>query len=299
MSEVVIDSHVHVLPPRRQRGLVRWLKRAYPQHPVSEDITADEIVSDLRAAGVTHFFNLAYPLAASETDELNDFNFEFCERTPGAVPFASLHPETPDKVKVGERALARGFIGFKFHPFVQGFDPWDARLDRFYGLMQEARRPVLLHTGFELFYGKPMPSSRLIELVKRYPRLPFVFVHMAFPDLAAMFELMADYPDLYLDATNVVSCFHERYRAMLEVFGSSGVSFETMRDGLERFPGRTLFGTDHPAGMGSYAEVWSDLAGAPLSAEVRAMLRGGAARGLIERLVPGFDWGRSLQESAG
>jgi uncharacterized protein len=289
-----IDSHVHVLPPRRLRGLVRWLKRAYPAHPVAEDVTAAEILTDLRAAGVTHFFNLAYPIAEIETESLNDFNARFCADTPGAIPFASLHQDTPDKAGVAQRALARGFIGFKFHPFVQRFDPWDARMGPLYAAMEDAGRPVIFHTGFELFYGQPMPVAELINLVQRHPRLPLVFVHMAFPELETVFAAMADYPELYLDATNVLACFREEYRPMLKLFGRDMGMLDVLAEGLERFRGRIMYGSDHPAGMGSYRQIWDDVAPLPVSDEVKQDLRGGAAQAFIERFAPGFDWGRRL-----
>jgi uncharacterized protein len=291
---VLIDSHVHILPPRRLRGLVRWLRRAYPAHPVAEDVSAAEILDDMRAAGVSHFFNLAYPLAAVETDPLNDFNARFCAETPGAIPFASLHQDTEDKASVAERALARGAIGLKFHPFVQRFDPWDARMGPLYAFMEEAGRPVILHTGFEFFYGQPMPAAELIKLAARHPRLPLVFVHMAFPELEIVFAAMAEYPQLYLDATNVLACFREQHRPMLKFFGRDMAMLDVLAEGLTRFRGRILFGTDHPAGMGSYQQIYDDLDFLPVADEVKADLRGGAARAFIERFVPGFDWTRRL-----
>jgi hypothetical protein len=40
-----IDPHVHILPPRRMAGLVRWVRKFTPGFPVSEGITPEEIVS--------------------------------------------------------------------------------------------------------------------------------------------------------------------------------------------------------------------------------------------------------------
>jgi uncharacterized protein len=153
MSEVNyrIDPHIHILPQKRLAGLMRWIKKGFPQHPVPVDIDAEGILSDLRKAGTTHFFNLCYPIKVEETDFLNDWNMDFCKKTPGAIPFASLHQETTNKVEVAEKSIENGFVGFKFHPFVQKFDPWDKRMDNFYEFMNEAKRPVIFHTGFDDF----------------------------------------------------------------------------------------------------------------------------------------------------
>ena len=66
-----IDPHVHILPPRRMRGLVRWVKSFKPGFPSSEDITAEEVLAGIRAAGISLFFNLVFPLWPEETHDLN------------------------------------------------------------------------------------------------------------------------------------------------------------------------------------------------------------------------------------
>jgi hypothetical protein len=289
-----IDSHVHVLPPERMRKLVRWLLRAWPRHPVSELITKEEIVAELGDSGVTHFFNLAYPLKEEETGPLNDFNLEFCRATPGAIPFASLHPDTPEKPAVAARALAAGFVGFKFHPFVQRFDPWDQRLDPFYDFMQDAGRPVILHTGFADFYNLSMPVSGLEKMLRRWPRLPFVFVHMAFPDIAWAFHMLDEFPALFLDATNVLALLRPVFKVLLGSGPDGNRTADVLLEGLAAHPGRVMHGSDHPVGMGALSEIYSDLDALPVGRETRDSLRSGAARAFIERFMPGFDWTVSL-----
>ncbi|MFO8058732.1 MAG: amidohydrolase family protein [bacterium] len=292
----IIDSHVHVLPPRRLGGLMRWIKRGFPSHPLSENITRDDILGDLASQGVSHFFNFVYPLKEEETGPLNDFNKEFCAQTPGAIPFASLHPETPDKSGLAERLLAKGdFAGFKFHPFVQGFDPWDRRMDGLYGFLQEAGVPVVLHTGFEDFYKKPMPADELGKLLKRYPRLPAVFVHMAFPELEKVYGFMEDFPDLYLDATNVPACLRDEFRPLLKAVPGGDRIPDLLQKGLHRYQGRIMFGSDHPAGMGSLEDIYSDLKLIELEPSAREALQAGAARAFSDRFFPGHDWSNCLK----
>jgi len=282
------------MTPRRLRGLARWIKRADPSHPVAEDGSASDVLEDLRGSGVTHFFNLVYPLKDEETVPLNEFNLRFCNETKGAIPFASMLPETAGKVAKAESALAGGALGFKFHPFVQGFDPWDERMTELYELAQERTRPVLLHTGFEAFYGKPMPAKKLIEILERFPKLPFVFVHMAFPELEMVFDAMENFPDLYLDATNTLAAFRPRFKPLFDAQTKGRDLGEIMLKGLEKYSGRIMFGTDHPVGMGSYQEIHQDLEELHISEEARRSLRHGAARAFVERFKPGFDWERRL-----
>jgi len=295
-SALFIDSHVHVFPPKRLAGLMRWIKRGFPGHPLPEDISQDDIVRDLAEEGVDHFFNFVYPLKEEETVSLNEFNRDLCAKTPGAIAFAGMHPDTPDKSGYAEKLVSCGeFAGFKFHPFVQKFDPWDPRMDDLYAFLEEACRPVFLHTGFEDFYNKPMPADDLYKLLKKYPRLPFVFVHMAFPELDKAYGFLEEFSDLYLDATNVLACLRDEFRPLLSSVKGGEKIPEKLEQGLHRYQGRIMFGSDHPAGMGSLRDIYHDLKLVDLDPDARRELQQGTAREFIDRFMPGYDWSRKLK----
>jgi hypothetical protein len=296
-TEFFFDSHVHILPEERLGGLMRWILRLIPAHPVPESVTARQILDDLRREGVTHFFNLVYPLEEEETDSLNAFNGRLCSAIPGAIPFASMHQDTADKARVAEEALKSfPFIGFKFHPFVQGFDPWDKRMDPLYAFLQEAEKPVVVHTGFEDYYGRPMPVTELEGMLKRYPRLPFVLAHMAFPKVETAFSMLEEYPELYLDATLVLPYLRpecEPYLASLP--GGLGI-IDRLIEGIEKHTGRVLYGSDHPAGMGGLSDIYRDLTNLPVSDSVKQSIRVDAPKAFVSRFDPGFDWRANLAQ---
>lgn len=299
-TNLKIDTHVHIMPEYRIRSLVRWMKKAFPGYETSEHAAPEDLVEDLRKGGLTHFFNLVYPLREDETIPLNDFNAEFCKNTPGAIPFASMHQDTPDKAAVAESAITQTDVaGFKLHPFVQKFDPWDSRMDPFYAFLQEAGKPVLFHTGFEAFYKKSMPVSELRRLLKRFPRLPAVFVHMAFPELDTVFRMMEEFPDLYLDATGVFVFLRHSFQPYLPPHLSNGKLVGLLEENLETFNGRILFGSDHPVGWGDIGKVFNDLSFLPVSDATRATIRSDAAVSFVNRFLPGFDWSRNLQDQGG
>ncbi|GAB6096281.1 amidohydrolase family protein [Desulfatiferula olefinivorans] len=292
-----IDTHVHIMTDRRIQGLARWMKKAFPGHPVAETVTAQDLVRDLKEGGVTHFFNLVYPLSADETDDLNAFNIDFCRSVPGAVPVAGIHPDTPDKAGVAERLLAdHSVAGFKLHPFIQRFDPWAPRMDDFYAFLEEVKKPVFLHTGFETFYGKGMAVTELRRLLARFPGLPAVLVHMAYPHLDQALDLLDEFPDLYLDATGVFVFLRHSFRPYLEP-PLTAETFETLLSRrLGQYPGRIFFGSDHPVGWGDVGKIFKDLRLVPVSETTRQHLESGAARAFIDRFYPGFDWSRNLQD---
>ena len=295
-----IDSHMHILPQKRMRGLLRWILSMAPDHPVPESVTGDDLLKELSQQGVTHFFNLVYPLKEEETDSLNQYNADFCENIPGAIPFASMHQDTPDKVKVAEKTLSSyPFIGFKFHPTVQGFDPWDHCMDSLYDFLQEAGKPVIMHTGFGELYGRPMPAKELKAILKRYPRLPIVFVHMAFPEISEAFSMLDEFPNLYLDATLVIPLNRPEYHPLLSNIPGGRKSIDTMIEMLEIYKDRVMYGSDHPVGMGRLSGIYKDVDALPVSNEVKDCLCSGTAMEFITKYQPDFDWSRNLSQWEG
>ncbi len=266
-----IDPHVHILPPRRMRGLVRWVKKFTPGYPVSEDITPEEILDGIRSGGVELFFNLVFPLWEEETYDLNRFNYELCSGIPEALAFGSLHIDTPDKESETLRCLDEyGFVGMKLHPFAQRFPAFDPVMDPLFSVLDRRGRPLLVHTGFDLFYGMDLEKDNLIRVLESYPRMPMVLVHSLFPQFALALQLLERYPQVWMDMTNSISVM----RLYLE-FKRSGQSLPPQASSLEveevernqehfwalfgEYPRRIIYGTDYPVGFGEYQKLRDDL----------------------------------------
>lgn len=288
-SDIIIDAHVHIMPPVRLRGLLRWIKRAFPGHPVDSNIDEGGILSDLKDKKIALFFNYIYPLKDEETDLLNKFNLELSRRIRRAAPFGSLHIDTVDKRRVVKRCIEEyKFVGLKFHPFVQKFNPADERMFTVYELMEEYERPVVLHTGFEEFYGLEMPTDDFKKILGRFPNLPLVLSHCLFPRFDDARELLESYDNVYLDATNVFGSFRlfvsdggdEKF---VELAGQYSESFRNL---LLEHSKRTLYGSDHPAGIGDLNDIYNDLYEFGLPDEVERDLVFDTPRSFIRRFSP-------------
>ncbi len=266
-----IDPHVHVLPPRRLRGLIRWVKSFNPAFPVPETITAEDIVSELREAGIGHFFNLVFPLWPEETEGLNLFNRDFCAGVPEAIGFGSLHIENGDKAGITLRCLKEyGFAGMKLHPFAQRFPAFDPAMDPLFRVLDGEGRPLLVHTGFDRFYGTSAEDEGLLRVLREFPGMPVLLVHSLFPRFGFARRLLGLFPQVWLDLTNSVSCM----RIYLE-WKEKGEPLPPMASSLEEdevernledwwalfeeHPHRLLYGTDYPAGFGDHPALMDDL----------------------------------------
>jgi predicted TIM-barrel fold metal-dependent hydrolase len=119
-----------------------------------------------------------------------------------------------------------------------------------------------------------MPPADIERILRRFPRLVLVLSHCLFPYFREVRALMEGYRGVWLDATNVFGALN--YLAPLagpaagRVWSETGELFRAL---MTDFSDRTLFGTDHPVGMGSLGTIYGDFAAFGLSDEVtRAIL---------------------------
>jgi uncharacterized protein len=258
------------MPQQRIAGLMRWILRAFPDHPVDPSISETGITDDLVRQDIVFFFNYVYPLKPEETESLNDFNHELEQRLPAAAPFGSLHLDTPNKEAVIRRCLDDyRFVGLKFHPFVQRFNPADEKMMGVYEMMEHYGRPVVLHTGFEEFYRMKMPPEDIEKILRRYPRLVLVLAHCLFPSIRRLRALMEEFEGVWIDATNVFGVVKYMDTAGSVIKTSDGNYYgDRFRSLMTDFSDRALFGSDHPVGMGDLATIYRDFSSSGLSATV-------------------------------
>lgn len=278
-----IDCHAHILPPPRMAKLIQWTRRFSPTHPVDEAVTPEALLEEYRAAGVSAIWNFAHAIFPEETESLNAWNRRLAEAHPGIIPFGTCHPDVLDPMAVVDRCVRDyGFVGMKFHPFVQRFLPWEPRLFPLYERLARDRRIVVFHTGFEEFYGGALPLSGFEAILETFPELVVVFAHANYPHIGDAFALVARYPNLYLDTVHVFSPLARDWVPA----GSGRPVAEAVREGIAAFPDRVMFGTDHPSGTGTLATMYGDVREFGLPPASEARLLGENAWRLIGRVRP-------------
>ncbi|HZS75685.1 MAG TPA: amidohydrolase family protein [Ktedonobacteraceae bacterium] len=127
------------------------------------------------------------------------------------IPFASIDPA---KGKMGAREARRlieqyGVRGFKFHPSLQEFYPNDRSAYVIYEVIQEARLPVVFHTGHSgigtgmrggggvrLKYSNPM---YLDDVAVDFPDMPIIMAHPSFPWQDEALSVCLHKPQVYID----------------------------------------------------------------------------------------------------
>lgn len=281
----VIDVHVHLYPERRLGGIMRWIHKGIPGHPVPVGITVEGIVADLRSAGVERFLAAVFPLSPGESRELNRFNADLAKDLPEMIPLGTVHPDDPDPGAGAREAIeVLGLKGIKLHPMMMGMDVGDPRLVPVYALLQEAGLPLLVHTGFEEGCDRAGRRGDWERLFRDFPRLTVLLAHMFFPDLPYAFSLLSRFGNVVLDATNVFGMMLWPEGPLPFGIFRPRWSREELVAAIEAYPDRVVFGSDHPAGMGSLQAVIRQVETFGLAEDTVRRILYGNARSLLAKL---------------
>ncbi len=128
-----------------------------------------------------------------------------------ALAFASLNPHRgPEAVREARRLVDSGAVrGLKLHPPIQEFFPNDRVAYPLYEVFEEARLPVIFHTGhsgigtgmrggggIRLKYGNPMPID---DVAVDFPDMPIIMAHPSFPWQDEAISVCLHKPQVYID----------------------------------------------------------------------------------------------------
>lgn len=127
------------------------------------------------------------------------------------IAFASIDPH---KGRMGAREARRlveeyGVRGFKFHPTVQGFHPYDRMAWPIYEVIAEHRLPAIFHSGhsgigsgmrcgggLRLEYSNPM---HLDDVAVDFPDMQIVIAHPSWPWQDEALSVAMHKPNVWLD----------------------------------------------------------------------------------------------------
>lgn len=237
----IADVHTHFLPPRMMRRVWAHFDAAGPligrPWPITYRWSDGERVRHLRSMGVRVFSALAYAHRPGMAADVNDWTLAFAEATPECLPSMTFFPEE-GVLDYVTSALDAGARIAKLHLQVGGFDPADPLLDPVWGVLADARLPVVVHAGsgpVKADFTGPEPFERVL---RRHPGLVAVIAHMGAPEYAGFVSLAMRYPQVCLDTTMVATDFFTDVaplpRSLLPEIRSLGIN------------GKVLLGTDFP-----------------------------------------------------
>jgi uncharacterized protein len=225
----LIDVHTHFMPSNVLAKVWAFFEGGRDGHgrpwPIAYKLPEPERLALLRAFGVRRFSALLYPHRPHMAAWLNGWAADFAARTADALHSATFYPEDGAERYVAE-AITAGARLFKAHVQVGGYDPRNQLLDPVWGMLAEARVPVVVHCGSGPTPGKFTGPGPISAVLARHPQLIVIVAHMGAPEYADFLNLAGAYEGLHLDTTmaftdfmNQIAPFPAELRARLAVFG--------------------------------------------------------------------------------
>ncbi|MFD0319300.1 amidohydrolase family protein [Streptomyces flavalbus] len=210
----LVDVHTHFMPERVLRKVWDYFDGLGPltgglEWPITYRAEEEQRAALLRDFGVRAFTAMLYPHKPGMARWLNGWAVDFARRTPGALHTATLFPEPDVRAYVGE-AVEAGARVFKAHVQVGAYDPADERLDGAWGLLADARVPVVVHCGSGPAPGKHTGPGPVARVLARHPRLRLIVAHMGMPEYEDFLDLAEQYEQVRLDTTMAFTDFAER-----------------------------------------------------------------------------------------
>jgi uncharacterized protein len=208
------DIHIHFLPPQMLAKVWAYFDAAEQIYgmawPVQYRAGEAERLETLRRLGVRAIPSLTYAHRPGMARWLNEWCAAFAARVPDAVHSATLFAEPSAATDVRD-ALAAGARLFKVHVQVGVFSPVDPLLDEAWGVLEEARVPVVIHAGSAPRPGEHTGPGPVAELLRRHPGLVLVIAHLGMSEYHAFADLAESYDGVHLDTTMAGTDFTERF----------------------------------------------------------------------------------------
>ncbi|NBM19825.1 amidohydrolase family protein [Streptomyces sp. GC420] len=208
----LVDVHTHFMPERVLSKVWAYFDAVGPltgrEWPITYRHEEEERVRLLREFGVRAFTSMLYPHKQGMAEWLNSWAAGFAARVPDSLHTATLFPE-PGVGRYVREAVDAGARVFKAHLQVGAYDANDPRLDEAWGLLAEARVPVVMHCGSGPAPGKHTGPEPVGRLLARHPGLSLIVAHMGMPEYADFLDLAERYPEVRLDTTMAFTDFSE------------------------------------------------------------------------------------------
>jgi hypothetical protein len=263
-----VDIHVHFMPEPVMRKVWSYFENSPLPWPVRYRFDETTRLETLRKLGVIAHTALLYPHKAGMAAWLNEWGAEFGANTDGCVPTGTFFPE-PGVVGYVAHALERGIRVFKSHLQVGAYDPADALLDSVWGMLADARVPVVCHCGSGPMPGTFTGPGPIGRVLARHPDLTLVIAHLGTPEYGEFLDLAARYRNVYLDTTMTFTDFVEQIAPFPP----------EMRPWLADLGDRIVLGSDYPNIPYPYAHQIEVLARLDLGdGWLRAVLHDNGAR---------------------
>ncbi len=206
---VAIDTHVHIEPDAKDNEADAAARKYFGETGAPRDRQGLAQYYRARNIGCV-VFSVDERLSGRPQVPNDDVLALAAEHADIMIAFVSVDPTRgADAVKEARRLIAAGARGFKLHPPLQQFRPNDTIAYPFYEVVNEAKLPIVFHTGHSgigtgmrggggvrLKYGNPMDID---DVAVDFPDMPIILAHPSFPWQDEAISVCLHKPQVYID----------------------------------------------------------------------------------------------------
>jgi predicted TIM-barrel fold metal-dependent hydrolase len=159
--------------------------------------TPEQLLGALRESGARGAF--VFPMHEPEGyPAANDMVLDVARNAGGRLTaFCRVDPRAGDAPAEATRALDAGARGIKLHPRAEQFTLDHPAVAQLAALADERGLPILIHAG----RGIPALGRHAVQLAGAFPRARFILAHAAVCDLAWLWRVADDHPNLLFDTS--------------------------------------------------------------------------------------------------
>ncbi|MEW5692168.1 MAG: amidohydrolase family protein, partial [Candidatus Hydrogenedentota bacterium] len=142
-----------------------------------------------------------------EPNVKTEYVIELSKKYQEFIPFASVDFSQTDYLARLKFNIENGCKGIKIHPVIQKIHPEDERIANILEEFSKYNLPVCFHTGparagfIKIDAEKFAYPENFINLLKKFPKMKFIFVHMGLEYYNIVIEMALKFKNIYLDTS--------------------------------------------------------------------------------------------------
>ena len=177
MQFMRIDFHTHAFPDDLAPSAISRLSREGGGLTAVTDGTVDGLIRRMDESRVD--VSVVLNIAVKPSHHVSILKSCLHMRSHRIVPFASVHPASPDALETLEEIARQGIQGVKFHPYSQGFEADDPAFFPVYRKIAHLGLICVFHAGMDVAFPPPCPCSpeRIARALPAFDGSPVVAAH--------------------------------------------------------------------------------------------------------------------------
>lgn len=194
-------------------------------------MTIPNLLKDMHTYHITK--SVVLPIEYNDGIERSSQLIEGCRNVTEVIPFCSVHPGDPERIRKMHKYIRMGAKGLKLHPNFQRVRPNDPENFELYEEYAIYQLPLIMHSGLTgreggFRSGRTFSSLEFLETIPRnFPNIPVVLGHAGISQYEKGIALAQKYQNIYLELSG------QPARHIHQALSAVGAD-------------RLLFGTDWP-----------------------------------------------------